>query len=234
MVNRRRMARLAYGALAGVVSGAFFAEACAGSAPAASEAPPASSTVASDGFRGGEVATASTEGPAVAASSAPPKCPYGELSDPHRGFVRCLTPDERDAGWLPPTAQTPPVPTPSPSAEPDAGSPQASGPAPLVEIGSPAFENGQVPRTEKALVRIADAIGKCVGDHGGLQGATGSMKVTFLVRVRGRAEGVEVANPKNVSSEAKDCVRLLLKNRPIGAPSADPVGVTVSLTFRPR
>jgi hypothetical protein len=227
------MARLAYGGLAGVVSGALFAAACAGSAPAASEATAPSSS--SDVGRGGEATSAAPAGADVAETT-PPKCPYGELTDPHRGFVRCLTPDERDAGWLPPSAQTPPAPSaPPPSAEPDAGAPAAaSGPAPAVEIGSPAFENGQVPRTEKALAKMSDAIGKCVGDHGGLAAATGSMKVTFLVRVRGRAEGVEVQSAKGVSAEAKDCVRLLLKNKAIGAPSADPVGVTVTITFKPR
>ena len=189
---------------------------------------------------GGGEATSAAPGRARRQSpqGSQPKCPYGELTDPHRGFVRCLTPDERDAGWLPPTAQTPqapPAPAPAPSVEPDAGSPTASsGPAPAVEIGSPTFENGQVPRTEKALGKMSDAIGKCVGDHGGLSGATGTMKVAFLVRVRGRAEGVEVQSAKNVSQEAKDCVRVLLKNKAIGAPSADPVGVTLTLTFKPR
>jgi hypothetical protein len=225
------MARLASGGLTGVVSGALFAAACAGSAPAASEAP--SSSAAAGAWQGGK-ATGAPQGSALAEGSQP-KCPYGELTDPHRGFVRCLTPDERDAGWLPPTAQTPPAPpAPTPSVEPDAGSPAASGPPPAVEIGSPAFENGQVPRTEKALAKLEGAIGKCVADHGGLSGATGSMKVAFLVRVRGRAEGVEVQSAKNVTAEAKDCVRVLLKNKAIGAPSADPVGVTVTLTFKPR
>ncbi len=131
--------------------------------------------------------------------------------------------------------QAPPAP-PAPSAEADAGSaPASSGPPPAVEIGSPAFENGQVPRTEKALAKLSDAIGKCVADHGGLSAATGSMKLTFLdSRPRTLHEGVEVQSAKNVSADAKDCVRLLLKNKAIGAPSADPVGVTVELRFKPR
>src|SRR5206468_3792149 len=53
-----------------------------------------------------------------------------------------------------------------------------------------------------------------------------------LVRSRGRAEGVEVVTSKNVTAEAAACVRLALKNRAVGAPSADPVGVTVTFNLK--
>jgi hypothetical protein len=36
-----------------------------------------------------------------------------------------------------------------------------------------------------------------------------------------------------VSSEAAACVRVLIKNKAIGAPSADPVGVTVVISLKP-
>jgi hypothetical protein len=168
--------------------------------------------------------------------SAPPRCPYGSLEDPHRGFVRCLGPDERDAGWLPP----PPQREPSADNKPPPDKPPADKPAPdktaaalpVVEVGAPKFENGQVPKAEKTLNGAADAIARCVADHGGLQGAAGSLKVQFLVRARGRAEGVEVLSAKGVSAEAAQCVRLLLKNKAVGAPSSDPVGVTVVLSLK--
>ena len=174
--------------------------------------------------------------PADAGSGkAEPRCPYGELSDPHRGFVRCLAPDERDAGWLPPQPQPAPDapvakdPTPAPATTP----PAASGPPPLVDIGAPKFENGEVPRAEKALTKAATEIAACVADHGGLTGATGTLKIQFLVRNRGRAEGVEVLSSKGVSPDAAACVRLLLKNKPIGPPTSDPVGVTVTISLKP-
>jgi hypothetical protein len=44
---------------------------------------------------------------------------------------------------------------------------------------------------------------------------------------------VEVLAAKGVSAEASTCVRHLLKNKAIGAPTADPVGVTVTITFKP-
>lgn len=173
-----------------------------------------------------------------------PRCPYGELVDPHRGFVRCLLPDERDAGWLPPAPQ--PVPPPKGAdADPGAQDPSAkdpgvkatdpkpAGPPPLVDIGAPKFENGDVPRAEKALTKAATDIAKCVADHGGLTAATGTLKVQFLVRNRGRAEGVEILSAKGLGEGAATCVRLLLKNKPIGPPSADPVGVTVTISLKP-
>jgi hypothetical protein len=165
-----------------------------------------------------------------------PRCPYGELSDPHRGFVRCLTPDERDAGWLPPPSQEP-VPAPAPEV-PDAGKATPApvtpppAPPPLVELGAPKFDNGEVPKVEKFLNGLLTDVAKCVSDHGGLASAAGSIKVQFLVRARGRAEGVEVLSSKGIGAEAASCVRLLLKNRAVGTPSVDPVGVTVTLTLK--
>lgn len=161
-----------------------------------------------------------------------PRCPYGALEDPHRGFVRCLLPEERDAGWLPPPPQGDAPPAEPPRAEPprDAG---PSAPLPSVEIGAPRFENGEVTKVEKSLGKASSELARCVAEHGGLTADTGTVKVQFLVRFRGRAEGVEVVSAKGVSPEASACVRHLLKNKAIGAPTADPVGVTVILTFKP-
>lgn len=173
-------------------------------------------------------AGAPREGPDAA-----PRCPYGALEDPHRGFVRCLTPEERDAGWLPPPPQRDAPARQEPPPQDDAGAAKpAAAPPPAVEIGAPKFENGTVTRVEKVLGGLAGDVGKCVAEHGGLSAATGSMKIQFLVRARGRAEGVEVLSAKGASAEATECVRKLLKNKAIGAPSADPVGVTVVLSFK--
>jgi len=160
-----------------------------------------------------------------------PRCPYGALEDPHRGFVRCLLPDERDAGWLPPPPQGD-APAEPPAAEPpaDAGAPAA---LPSVEIGAPKFENGEVTKVEKSLGKASADLARCLADHGGVHGDAATVKIQFLVRSRGRAEGVEVLAAKGMSAEAAGCVRHLLKNKAIGAPTADPVGVTVVITFKP-
>src|SRR5262245_20580922 len=96
-----------------------------------------------------------------------PRCPYGELSDPHRGFIRCLTPDERDARWLPPEPQKPPepkepkdAPGPAPSAAPSAPPAPPAAP-PVVEISAPKFDNGEVPKAEKSVNGLSAEIGKC-------------------------------------------------------------------------
>ena len=207
---------------AGVVGLAGIA-ACAAAAPASGgEAAQAAWTPDPDEAANKGKAAAPDGGPA---DDAGPRCPYGELSDPHRGFVRCLLPEERDAGWLPPPPQGDPTP------EPPKDTPHA-GPPPLVEISAAKFESGEVPRADKALGKLAGDIAKCVGDHGGLSGDAGSLKVQFLVRARGRAEGVEVTGARGVSAEASACVRVLLKDKAIGAPTADPVGVTVTVTLK--
>jgi hypothetical protein len=211
-------------------------------------------------------------------------CPNGVLSDPHRGYVRCLAPDEKGARWIPPSPQpeppavqasasSPAAPSPAapapaapaPSAQPSSPlappfvvppPPAASAPAPAapdpatapaaappvstappaVEIKEPTFENGEVPRAEKFLGKLSTDIGQCIAKHGGLSKASGSMKVQFIVRARGRAEGVEILSSQGVTSEANACVRLLLKNKSVGAPTADPVGVTfvVNLKAAPK
>jgi hypothetical protein len=184
--------------------------------------------------------------PADAAKAGDARCPYGSLEDPHRGFVRCLAQGEKspimtddDAGTgdgAAPDAGDGGAPSGSAgdAGSSDGAAPDAAPPAPApasppsVEMKPPKFENGDVPKAEKALsgAKLLDAIAKCVGDAGGLSGKTGSLKVEFLVRARGKAEGVEV-KPQNVPQAAAQCVRTLLKNRTIGIPSADPTGVTV-------
>jgi hypothetical protein len=114
---------------------------------------------------------------------------------------------------------------------PAAAAPVFAGP-PAVEIKEPTFENGDVPRAEKSLGKVSDDIAKCVAKNGGLSRPSGSMKIQFIVRAKGRAEGVEVLSSQNISAEASSCIRLLLKNRAVGEPTSDPVGVTVLINFK--
>ncbi len=99
---------------------------------------------------------------------------------------------------------------------------------------TPKFENGNAPKAEKNLSgkKVLEGIAKCVADAGGLTAKTASLKVEFLIRARGKAEGVEVT-PTGVSAEAAKCVQTLLKNRSVGVPDADPVGVTVVYSLKP-
>jgi hypothetical protein len=172
-----------------------------------------------------------------------PNCPHGALEDPHRGFVRCLREDEKDAGWLPPAPQPEPPAAdagsdaaPPPDAAPEKPSPpppvpEKPQPPPVVTVGAPKFEGGEVPKAEKFLNAQLEGIAKCVATNGGLEGKKGTVKLSFLVRARGRAEGVDIASAKGINDDAASCIRVLLKNKAVGAPSADPVGVTVTFTL---
>jgi hypothetical protein len=220
------LALCAAGACAGAVA--------EGGAPAAQRSDPSG-----EGWISAEIAAT---GPDAASDV---RCPHGALEDPHRGFVRCLEPGEADAGGLPPAPQPEPPgdagadssPAPPADSGTDApadaavkGSPPA--PQPIVVLNEPAFMNGEVPNVSKRLEKMTGDLGKCVADNGGLAGASGSIKLQFLVRPRGRAEGVEILSAKGVSAEAQRCVRLLLKDKSVGAPTADPVGVTITLSLR--
>ena len=227
--------KLAWKLAAGTGLGFAAIAACAGAPPQNVGSTPGDDLVHRDAEEEARRASRDAGGGSVdldagAPADAGPKCPFGALEDPHRGFVRCLSENERDAGWLPPPVQVG-------SSEGDAGpgkdnAPAATGAAPTVEVGTPKFDNGDVPKLDKVLAKTANDVAQCVAGNGGLSGASGSIKLQFLVRPRGRAEGVEVNGAKGVSDAAQGCVRTLFKNKAVGAPTADPTGVTVTFTLK--
>jgi len=109
--------------------------------------------------------------------------------------------------------------------------PQAALP-PEVKFGEPKFTSGDVPDVASSLNKHRGDIAQCVASHGGLTASSGSLEVQFLVRARGKAEGVGVNRRKAVSEDAGKCIRDLLKNKRVGAPSEDPVGVTVVIDLK--
>ncbi len=177
-----------------------------------------------------------TETPAAEPEPRPVACIYGRLEDGHRGFVRCLGADEVGAAWLPPGVPPPPadsVPVYFVDAEPE---PVVPAPAPVivaarVEFSGAKFENGEVPRAEKLGASSTPGLAKCVEKAGGLKSKKGSVEVKFLVRSRGLAEGVEVGRHAGISDEALPCIRALFKGKGVGAPSDDPVGVTMQFSL---
>ncbi len=96
---------------------------------------------------------------------------------------------------------------------------------PDVQLSKAKLIGGRVEGLEEALEKTRDLVAMCVATHGGLVGDAGRLDVQLLVRDRGRAEGVEVGRAQHVSEDAVTCVRKLLKNRFIGTPTNDPVGV---------
>ncbi|MBM4374752.1 MAG: hypothetical protein FJ095_06685 [Deltaproteobacteria bacterium] len=105
---------------------------------------------------------------------------------------------------------------------------------PEVSLSKPKLTGGTIGELEAALERTREGVASCVSTHGGLSGDAGRLDVQFLVRERGRAEGVEVTRAQKVSTEAAQCVQKLLRNRPIGTPTDDPVGVLYAYKLRRR
>ena len=70
-----------------------------------------------------------------------------------------------------------------------------------------------------------------MNDNGGLREKEGEVQVRFLLRQRGRAEGVSVAKRVGVSAEAARCVSEVVDRRYVGVPEAPIVGATVVIKF---
>jgi len=95
----------------------------------------------------------------------------------------------------------------------------------------PAFDGGDVPKAKAAIDKLKKAVEKCVNADGGVPKEGASMKLQFLVRAPGIAEGVDVLETKGVPDKARKCVRDTFKRKRMGPPSADPVGVTLTIDF---
>jgi hypothetical protein len=142
------------------------------------------------------------------------------------------------------SAAVTPTPIPPPSAPPSAvasAQPSASAPATpttvfkaKAEFSEPKFEGGDVPKAKERLEKLAKAAEKCVDTNGGLAATGATIKIQFLVRAAGIAEGVDVLEAKGLEAKPGKCVRDVFKKKAIGTPSSDPVGVTFTITFSPK
>ncbi len=194
--------------------------------------------------------------PGIAAADSPgdtfrypydPVCSWGRVANGKGMIVRCLTRAEAEAlgaGSGPPRgavpgspggsaaapSATPPRPTASASAEPPAA-PLASRPL-VVEVGPVVVDTGALPLALGKLKAPADRYRACVQDHGGLKGESGEIQVRFLVRERGRAEGVVVSKRVGVSEAAARCVADVVDRRLVGSPEAPMVGATLTVRLR--
>jgi hypothetical protein len=96
-------------------------------------------------------------------------------------------------------------------------------------IESLVFENGEIPNAHAALERMKKEFTKCA--LSGPSSAEGTVELRFIVRAPGRAEGVDVARVRGVSSDIVRCATSVLAQRYVGSPSVDPVGATVTVRF---
>jgi hypothetical protein len=178
-----------------------------------------------------------------------PACPWGRIGNGKGIIVRCLSEGEAQAlraGTVPaaPMVSAPPSPvasaapsasvasTAAPSDEPndaDAGPPSASDEKVDVSIGPVTADSGELGIGKLGAPK--DRYVKCVNDNGGLKDGAGEVQVRFLVRQRGRAEGVSVARRTGISAEAARCVSEVVDRRYVGVPEAPIVGATVVIKF---
>ena len=186
-----------------------------------------------------------------------PACAWGRIGNGKGIIVRCLSEGEASAlrgGTVPaapavasasaspsvtassgapgPTPPTTAATTTISSGEPndaDAGPPAASDEKLDVSIGPVTADSGELGIGK--LGQPKDRYVKCVNDNGGLKDGSGEVQVRFLVRQRGRAEGVSVAKRTNVSAEAARCVSDIVDRRYVGVPDAPIVGATVVIKF---
>jgi len=124
--------------------------------------------------------------------------------------------------------------TPTPAApdevtETDAGAPAGSDEKLEVTVGPVTADSGTLGIGKLGAAR--DRYLKCVNDNGGLKEASGEVQVRFLLRQRGRAEGVSVAKRTGLSAEAARCVSEVVDRRYVGVPEAPIVGATVAIKF---
>ena len=185
-----------------------------------------------------------------------PACAWGRIGNGKGLIVRCLTETEAQSlrtGTLPPASGTPPAASAAPStptptsvaptassalpppssaddvSEPDAGAPLMSDAKLEVTVGPVNADSGQLGIGKLGAAR--DRYVKCLVDNGGLKEATGEVQVRFLLRQRGRAEGVSVAKRAGVSAEAARCVSEVVDRRFVGVPDSPIVGATVTIKF---
>ena len=196
------------------------------------------------------VSCAATPAPPADAPEEPPVAPDASPEDPDgeapdEGAPDAPRPDEAPPGEGDEAPDASPEPPPEPT-EPEPAEPEPAEPEPppkpkppeqklpSIEATEPAFINGEVPKVDKFLSKQGERVAACVLKHGGVTEADGLIKMQFLVRMRGRAEGVEVLSARGVTEEAQRCARKRLKNEYVGIPTADPTGVQFTYRLKRR
>ncbi|MBN2191884.1 MAG: hypothetical protein JW751_03640 [Polyangiaceae bacterium] len=165
-----------------------------------------------------------------------PVCSWGRVANGRGMIVRCLTRVEAEslgaaAGPPRPGAASRPSATAAPSAAPSGAAPTVTR-ALAVEVGPIVADAGSLPLALGKLKVPSDRYLACVRDHGGVARDVGEVKVRFLVRERGRAEGVVVSKRTNVTEDAARCIADVVDRRFVGKPDEPMVGATLTVKVR--
>jgi hypothetical protein len=131
-----------------------------------------------------------------------------------------------------------PMPAPPPSAvvAPSSELPPAAAARPkparrvvVNSVGPAQADTGELPEAQAQLRRASPRYAQCVESNGGLDAASGQVTLRFLVRERGRAEGVGVKDRRGMSLAAAKCIAEVIDRRYVGYPAAPIVGATLTI-----
>ncbi len=164
-------------------------------------------------------------GPAITAPAAapPPAGPIAPLS---------TAPSEPRARALDAPSLAAAVPVARPAAAPSAPAPSGKPrKVSLKAVSAARADTGELPEARTQLLRAGDRYVQCVESNGGMSQSPARVTVRFLVRERGRAEGVTVKEREGVSMAAAKCVATVVDRRYVGYPAAPIVGADLSVDF---
>ncbi len=159
-----------------------------------------------------------------------PVCPWGRIADGHGMLIRCLAPREASL-LLNGVAGDGAAPVPS-GGEP--AKDMAALPVAFKGVGPVKADTGELPLAERKLAAAADRYVACAEKHGGLSATEAKVVVRFLVRERGRAEGVAVKSHEGVSKAAATCIADVVDRRYVGYPAAPIVGAEMPIELKQK
>lgn len=99
------------------------------------------------------------------------------------------------------------------------------------KLGPIAVDTGTLPEAVPKLNTANKRFVQCVQDNGGLSQRPAKLELRFLVRERGRAEGVSVQKRTGLSESAGRCIADVVDRRYVGYPAAPIVGATLTIEF---
>jgi hypothetical protein len=178
-----------------------------------------------------------------------PVCPWGRVADGRGMLVRCLDSAEaqrlaapaRPAPAVPSSPASPAEPRPPRVETPAVAKVAAPPPVPtpsrpsrrvkLEAVSAARADTGELPEARPQLLRAGDRYVQCVESNGGLSSSPARVTLRFLVRERGRAEGVTVKEREGLSMGAAKCIASVVDRRYVGYPAAPIVGADLSVDF---
>ncbi len=160
-----------------------------------------------------------------------PACAWGRLADGHGMLIRCLEPAEATTLLQAPSDGSSTQSGAEQPAEGKRGEPAKAKRqnVAVTNVGPAQADTGELPLAAKKLGIPKDRYVKCVQKHGGLSEQKAKIVVRFLVRERGRAEGVSVKSRSGMSKEAAACIADVVDRRYVGYPAAPIVGATIPI-----